>query len=96
MRAVAEGAELRVRVQPGVSRPGFAGCHGQALRIRLRARPVEGAANRELLEHLADALGVRRADLSIVAGEHGREKRVVVRGLTVDDVQQRLARQVAG
>jgi uncharacterized protein YggU (UPF0235/DUF167 family) len=79
-----------------VSRPGLAGCHGQALRIRLRARPVEGAANRELLEHLADALGVRRVDLSIVAGEHGREKRVVVRGLAVDDVRQRLARQVAG
>ena len=96
MRAVADGAELRVHVQPGVSRPGLAGCHGQALRIRVRARPVDGAANRELLEHLADALGVRRADLSIAAGERGREKRVVVRGLDAAGVRQRLARQVAG
>jgi uncharacterized protein (TIGR00251 family) len=96
VRAVAGGAELRVHVQPGVSRPGLAGLHGQALRIRLRARAVEGAANRELLEQLADALGVRRADLSIAAGEHGRAKRVVVRGLAADEVRARLARQVAG
>ena len=96
MRAVAGGTEIRVHVAPGSSHPGVAGFHCEALRIRLGARPVEGAANRELLERLAAALGVRPADLTLEAGARGREKRVVVRGLPPDVVRERLAPARAG
>lgn len=90
------GTEIRVHVAPGSSRPGIAGFHGAAVRIRLGARPVEGAANRELLERLAGALGVRPADLTLEAGARGRDKRVVVRGLPPDVVCERLAPQRSG
>jgi uncharacterized protein YggU (UPF0235/DUF167 family) len=60
------------------------------VRIRVRRRPVDGAANRELVEVLAEALGVRPAAVSIDAGVQGREKRVLVRGVTLGTVRGRL------
>ena len=60
----------------------------------MRARPVEGAANRALLQMLAHLLGVARSALSIEAGSAGRDKRVLVRGLTAEVVRERLAPRV--
>jgi len=82
---------LRVRVAPGASRSGIAGLHGDALRVRVSARPVDGAANRELLKVLAAALGVRPSALSIEAGELRREKRIRVEGTTAEAVRARFA-----
>jgi uncharacterized protein (TIGR00251 family) len=90
VRPVADGALLHVHVGPGAARSGVAGFHGTALRVRVRARPVGGAANRELLALLATALGVRPAALSLEAGEHGRDKRVRVLGVAADVVRERL------
>ena len=88
--AADEGVVLRVHVVPGASQAGVAGFHGESVRIRVRARPIGGAANREIVELLADALGVRPAAVSIDAGARGREKRVRVRGVTLGTVRGRL------
>lgn len=96
VRAVPGGAVLRLRAVPGAARAGVAGFHGEALRVRVTARPVEGAANRELLAVLAAALGVRPSALSLEGGAHGREKRVRVQGLGVETVRARLAPARAG
>ena len=85
-----DGAMLNVHVGTGAAHAGVVGFHGAALRVRVRARPVGGAANRELLAVLAAALGVRPAALSLEAGERGREKRVRVRGVATDVVRRRL------
>jgi uncharacterized protein len=77
-------------MRPGASRAGVAGVHGGALRVRVRARPVEGAANRELLRVLAAVLGVRPGALELEAGARGRDKHVRVRGLPVEVVRARL------
>jgi hypothetical protein len=90
LRALPDGVLLRVQVGPGAKRAGVVGPHGDALRVRVRARPVEGAANRELLALLADLLGVRPSALTIEDGEHGKRKHVRIRALTVDDVRSRL------
>lgn len=74
------GCVLRVHVRPGATRPGVAGTHGGALAVRVGARPVGGAANREVLAVLARALGLRPADLELTSGATGRDKRVLVRG----------------
>ena len=71
---------LELHVQPGASRTAVAGLHGDALKVRLAARPVDGAANAELLRFLAEALGVPRRDLAIEAGATSRRKRVSVAG----------------
>ena len=59
------------------------------LRARVAAPPVEGAANQALLRLLADELGVARRAVRLVAGAAGRQKLVVVEGLTPSDVLAR-------
>jgi uncharacterized protein (TIGR00251 family) len=76
-----------VRVQPRSSRPGVDGLHGDALRVRVGAAPVDGAANEAVVEVLAEALGVSRRAVRIVAGEHARAKVVEVTGATVEMVR---------
>jgi uncharacterized protein (TIGR00251 family) len=70
---------IALRVQPRAGRAGFAGVHGDRLRVRLAAPPVDGRANAELVEFLADAFGVSRAHVAIEQGMSGRDKRVRVR-----------------
>lgn len=67
-------------MQPGARRTAVAGLHGGRLKIRLAARAVEGAANRALVEFLAQALGAARRDVVIEAGAAARQKRVAVLG----------------
>ncbi len=71
---------LVVRVHPGASRTGAA-WDGAVLHVRVTARAIEGAANRALIQAVADALGVRRSAVSLVAGERARVKHVEVFGL---------------
>lgn len=74
----AGAVRLAVRVQPRASRNEIAGVHGGALRIRLQAPPVEGAANEALVAFLAEQLGVSRRHVRIVAGSQSRNKVVEV------------------
>jgi hypothetical protein len=67
-----------VRVQPRASRDEFAGVREGVLRVRLRAPPVEGAANEALIAFLADELGIPRRDVRIVSGFGSRTKIVEV------------------
>ncbi len=80
----ADGILLAVRVIPRAGRSGLAGTRGGAVLVRLAAAPVDGAANDELVAVLADAFGVARRDVTIVAGERSRQKRVRVRGIDAD------------
>ena len=77
------GVLLRLHVQPKASRTGIIGLHGDAIRIRLQAPPVDGAANEALVRFLAKTLRVSRSEVSIVAGAGGRQKRVAVAGIDV-------------
>ncbi len=78
----AGGAVLEVLVQPRASRTRVVGEHDGRLKIQLAAPPVDGEANAALLAFLAGALGVRRAEVALLAGESGRRKRVRVAGVT--------------
>ena len=84
--------QLTVRVIPRASKPGIAGTRDGALLVRLQSRPIEGAANAELIEILAKALHVPRGSISIIAGERSRQKRVRIEGVSEDDVNTRLGR----
>ncbi len=74
------GLVLELLVQPRASRTRVAGEHGGRLKIQLAAPPVDGEANAALVEFLAGALGVRRAEVAILRGETGRRKTVRVAG----------------
>jgi hypothetical protein len=71
---------LAVRAHPGASHTS-AEWDGAILHVRVTARAVEGAANRALIQAVADALGVRRSAVSLVGGHRSREKLVEVNGL---------------
>ncbi|HSG81812.1 MAG TPA: DUF167 domain-containing protein [Gemmatimonadota bacterium] len=81
------GVRFAVRVQPRASRTEIVGKHGDALKVRIAAPPVEGAANSELIAFLAKRLGIPKSAVQIVGGTQGRDKLVEVEGVTEDDVQ---------
>ena len=85
-----DGVRLTLHIQPRASRTELTGRHGDAIKIRLAAPPVDGAANAELVSFLADRLGVPRAAVVIRHGESGRRKTVEIGGLSAAEAEQRL------
>lgn len=81
---------LRVRVVPRARANVLSVDAAGTLRARLTAPPVEGAANRALLDLMARALRVKRGDLELLRGEHGRDKLVAVHGLSEAEVTLRV------
>lgn len=67
---------LRCHLQPKASRDEISGLHGDSVKIRISAPPIEGRANAALVKFLASAFGVARRDVTIISGELGRDKRV--------------------
>jgi uncharacterized protein (TIGR00251 family) len=86
----AEGVVITVHASPRASKTAAHGLHGDALKIRLNAPPVDGKANQALLEFLAGALEVPVRSLRLVSGETGRLKRVLAQGLTSAEARARL------
>jgi len=77
-----------VHLQPRASRSEVAGVHGDALKVRIAAPPVDGAANEALVKFLSDLFAVGRRDVRIVAGETSRSKIVEIEGVTAQDVRR--------
>lgn len=95
IRGGGTGAALAVRVVPGASKNEIAAIlEDGTLRIRLTAPPLEGRANRALIEFLADVLDVPRSQVDIVAGENSRNKLVSIIGVDPQTVQERLLRKM--
>jgi len=76
----ATGAMFRVRVQPGASKNEIVGVQQDALKIRISAPPVEGKANRALVQFLAEQLAVKRSQVEILNGHATRRKTIHVVG----------------
>lgn len=77
-----EGFILKVFVLPRSSKNMIVGRHGDTLKIKLTAPPVEGAANTLCLKFLARRLGLPRSSLEIVSGHASRTKLILVRAET--------------
>jgi hypothetical protein len=78
----AGGVLIRVHVQPRATRSEIAGRHGDAVKVRLKAPPVDGAANEELLRFLSELLGRPGHAVTLVRGATSRAKTVAVSGMT--------------
>ncbi len=83
-------ARLRLYVLPRATRTEIAGIHGDALKLRVAAPPVEGAANQAVVRFLAERLGVPRTQVSVVGGRTGRRKVVEIQGLDPATARARL------
>jgi uncharacterized protein (TIGR00251 family) len=75
---------LTLHVQPGAKRSEIAGLHGDALKIRLAAPPVEGRANEALLKFIANLFAVPLRDTELKQGAQSRHKVVAVTGSSIE------------
>ncbi|HEY5677913.1 MAG TPA: DUF167 family protein [Myxococcales bacterium] len=85
---------MSIHAQPGARRTEVQGLHGDAIKIRISARPVEGAANSALLEFLASALQVPRRRCVLLSGETSRHKRVRIEAPDREHAERVLAEWV--
>jgi uncharacterized protein (TIGR00251 family) len=90
IRETSKGVLLPVRAMPRASKNEIQGLHGDALKVRLQAPPVEGKANQALIRFLSEALNIPRSQLSIASGETGRNKAVLITGITKQQLIERL------
>ena len=81
-----EGVILNVRAQPRSSRSGLDGVLGEAVTVRIKCAPVDGKANKELVETLADAFGLPKSAVVFKSGETSKTKRILLRGVTPDQI----------
>ncbi len=85
-----EGIVLNVKAQPRSSKAGVDGLLGDAVKVRIRSAPVDGKANKELLETLADAFDIPKSRVVFKSGETSKMKRILLKGLPLDAVARRL------
>ncbi len=84
-----EGIIINVRVQPKASRAKIK-VEKEHLKIWVTEPPVDGKANRAVVELLAKKLGVRKAQVEIKSGETSRNKVVIIKGIELKEAQARL------
>ena len=85
-----EGVVLSVRAKPRSSRAGIDGFLGDALVVRIRCAPVDGKANKELVETLADEFGLSKSRVEFKSGETSKSKRILLKGVDVSAVMKKL------
>ena len=85
-----EGIVLRVHVQPGAGRSAVVGRHGDSLKVRVAAPPVEGRANDATRALLAEALGLAESDVELTSGQSSRSKRFRLNGLDAEEGEKRI------
>ena len=82
-----EGVVLNVKAQPRSSKAGLDGILGDAVKVRIRSAPVDGKANKELVETLADAFDLPKSAVVFKGGETSKTKRLLLKGLTAAQVR---------
>ena len=83
-----EGIVLNVRAQPRSSKAGIDGLWGDdAVKVRIRSAPVDGKANKELIETLADAFDLPKSAVSFKGGETSKTKRILLKGVSAARVR---------
>ena len=83
-----EGTVLNVKAQPRSSKAGVDGLVGDAVKVRVKCAPVDGKANKELVETLAEAFGLPKTRVVFKSGETSKQKRILLSGVSADEVRK--------
>jgi uncharacterized protein (TIGR00251 family) len=86
----AEGVVLPVRAHPGARANSIRGEQNGALKVAVTQAPEKGKANKAIIELLAKQLRLRKSQLELLSGETSGAKRILVRGLSADDLRDRI------
>lgn len=95
LKAHPQGTLLLIRAQPGSRKQGILGTYGERLKVAVHAVPEKGKANQAVIEVLAKALDLKRSQVQLVSGETSQEKTVLICGVTMVELQGRLAAYLA-
>ena len=79
------GIKVKIKVEPLSSKSGIVGPYGDALKVKLTSPPVEGKANKELIEVLAKGFGITKKDIEICSGQSSKNKVVKLYGVASAD-----------
>lgn len=79
---------IKIYIQPSAKKNAIIGLHGENLKIKIKAPPVDDKANRELISFLADYLHVPQNTIEIVNGQHSRNKLVRLKnaGVAIENI----------
>jgi uncharacterized protein (TIGR00251 family) len=86
-----EPLTFAVHVQPGARKSSVVGFHDGVLRIKIAAPPVDGKANRELIDFMSRILGLRKSNISIEKGETSKHKIISASGITRNELEDKIA-----
>jgi uncharacterized protein len=86
-----DGVLLAVRAQPGARKNAVGGEHGGVLKVAVTAPPEDGRANAAVVELLRDWLGLRRSEVELASGQTNRNKQVLIRGRSPEELAALLA-----
>jgi uncharacterized protein len=92
VRADGDDVVVAVHVQPGAGRTAVVGRHGEALKVRVAAPPVDDRANIATVALLAEVLDVAPGSIEVVSGDRSRLKRLRVKGVELVDAVERIER----
>ena len=87
----ADGVVINVKAQPRSSKSGIDGLAGDAVKVRIRSAPVDGKANEELVETIADAFDLPKSRVEFRSGETSKQKRILLRGISAANVESIMA-----
>src|SRR5688572_20158390 len=86
------GTLIDIHVVPNAKNSEIVGMHGDALKVRIAAPPVDGAANEEVCRFFAGLFGVRLAQVAVVRGATSKRKTVAVEGVAAAEIQRLLGK----
>ena len=81
-----DGVVISVSARPRSSRAGIDGLLGDTLKVRICCAPVDGRANKELVETLAKAFDLPKSSVVFISGETSKTKRILLRGVSAAEV----------
>lgn len=88
MNTTSNHTRLEVKVTPNAGRSEIIGIKDDVLQVKIAAPPEKGKANKELIDFLAEKLGIRKSAVLIVKGQASRHKTVVIEGMSSESVMK--------
>jgi uncharacterized protein len=85
-----KGLTFDIQVTPRAARAGIAGVQDEALKVKVTALPVEGAANDACIKLLAKEIGLKKSQIEISAGTKSRRKTILVKEITKDELEKKI------
>ncbi len=85
-----QGVEISLYIQPGASKTELTGEHNGLLKIKIKAPPVDGKANAEVIEFLSHQLGIPKRQIELLKGDKSRDKKIRVTGISLQQIRKLL------